>query len=329
MNLLKTNRNEGYAEIRIENEDDLWHLKDYLRPGDEVKTVTQRTTLEGNEKRTVTLKLEIEKMEYQENRLRVTGEITKGHEDVELGYHTFNLDEGTEFELWRDFTHEDWEKLEELEDRKSYQVLFCLVEKGGADFFLVEESGIKDLSKVEQNIPGKMYEDQETGQDFHSEVKTVLERSGEDVEDIVLGGPGHQKNKVYELLDEELKDKVFLQDTSVTGRTGLQEAVKRGALKKVVESSRIGDETQALERFFEELQKDGNASYGVEQVKNLAEMGAVKKLLITQEQSREYQNLIEKVEQQGGEAQMIHTDHEPGQRLENFGGVAALLRYKP
>ncbi len=329
MKLLKTNRNEGYAEIRIENEDDLWHLKDFLREGDEVKTVTQRTTIEGNEKKTVSLRLEIEKMEYQENRLRVTGEITKGHEDVELGYHTFNLDEGTEFELWRDFSHEDWEKLEEIEDKKSYQVLFCLVEKGGADFFLVEESGIKDLSKVEQNIPGKMYEDQETGQDFHSEVKSVLERSGDNVENIVLGGPGHQKNKVYELLDEDLKQKVFLQDTSVTGRTGLQEAVKRGALKQVVESSRIGDETEALEQFFEELEKEGKASYGLEKVEELADIGAVKKLLITQKQSRDHQDIIDKVEQQGGEVQMVHTDHEPGKRLENFGGVAALLRYKP
>jgi stalled ribosome rescue protein Dom34 len=70
------------------------------------------------------------------------------------------------------------------------------------------------------------------------------------------------------------------------------------------------------------------AEYG-EPVENLAEMGAIKKLLITQDKQREKTEIIERVEQQGGEVQVVHTDHEAGERLENFGGLAALLRYSP
>lgn len=328
MKLLKTNRSEGYAKIRIENTDDLWHLKEFIMPGSEVKTLTQRTKLDGREKKTVTLELETEKIEYREDRLRVTGEITQGAEDIELGYHTFNLEPETEFEIWKDFSDTEWEKLQELEEKRSYQVLFCLVEKGSADFFMVEESGIKDLSKVDQNIPGKMYSDQKTGEDFYSEVQTVLERSGKDVDNIILAGPGMQKNKVYNQLSDELKQKTFQQDISVTGKTGLHEAIKRGALKKVVENARIGEEAQAVEEFFEELEKDGNVDYG-EAVEELAEMGAVEKLLITQEKNREKPEITKNVEQQGGEVQIVHTDHESGERLDQFGGIAAILRYKP
>ena len=328
MKLLKTNRSEGYAEIRIENTDDLWHLKEFITPGSRLKTMTQRTKLDGREKKTVTLELETEKIEYRKDRLRVTGEITKGAEDIELGYHTFNLEPETEFEMWKDFSDTEWEKLQELEEKRSYQVLFCLVEKGSADFFMVEESGIKDLSKVSKNIPGKMYSDQKTGKDFYDEVQTVLERSGKDVENIILAGPGMQKNKVYNQLSDELKNKTFQQDISVTGKTGLHEAIKRGALKKVVENARIGEEAQAVEEFFEELEKDGTVDYG-EAVEGLAEMGAVEKLLITQEQNRENPEIIENVEQQGGEVQIVHTDHESGERLDQFGGIAAILRYKP
>jgi protein pelota len=328
MKILKTNRSEGYAKIRIENTDDLWHLKEFITPGSKVKTLTQRTKLDGREKKTVTLELETEKTEYREDRLRVTGEITKGAEDIELGYHTFNLEPEKEFEIWKDFSDTEWEKLQELEEKRSYQVLFCLVEKGSADFFMVEESGIKDLSKVNQNIPGKMYSDQKTGKDFYTEVKNVLDRSGRDVDNIILAGPGMQKNKVYNQLSEELKKKTFQQDISVTGKTGLHEAIKRGALKKVVENARIGEEAQAVEEFFGELEKDGNVDYG-EAVEELAEMGAVKKLLITQEKNRENPEIIEDVEQQGGEVQIVHTDHESGERLDQFGGIAAILRYKP
>lgn len=328
MKLLETNRGEGYAKIMIENKDDLWHLKEFITPGSKLKALTQRTKLDGREKKTVKLELETEKTEYREERLRVTGEITKGAEDIELGYHTFNLKPETEFEIWKEFSEAEWEKLQELEEKRSYQVLFCLVEKGKADFFMVEESGIKDLSKVNQNIPGKMYSDQKTGKEFYSEVQNILERSGAAVDNIILAGPGMQKNKVYNQLSDSLKQKTFQQDISVTGKTGLHEAIKRGALKKVVENARIGEEAQAVEGFLEALEKDRDVDYG-EAVKDLAEMGAVKKLLITQEKNRENPDIAENVEQQGGEVQIIHTDHESGERLDQFGGIAAILRYTP
>ncbi len=328
MKLLQTDKSSGYVKIRIENDDDLWRLKDFIKKGDRVKALTQRTKLDGREKKTCTVTLRAEKSEYTGKRLRVTGEITEGAEDIELGYHTFNLEEGKEFELKKDFTQSDWEKLEEWEAKRSYQVLFCLVEKGKSELYMVEESGITDLSNVHQNIPGKMYSDQKTGEDFHKEVRSVLERSGKDIDNIVLAGPGNQKKKVYNQLSDEIKKKTFLQDTSVTGETGLHEAIKRGALEKVVEESRISDETSVMEELFEKLEKDGDASYG-DPVKELVEQGAVEKLLITPNYSRENPELKKKVERQGGEAVTVHTDHEAGERLENLGGIAALLRYQP
>lgn len=328
MKLLQTDKSSGYLKVRIENDDDLWRLKDFIQKGDEVRAFTQRTKLDGREKKSCSLTLRAEKTEYTGDRLRVTGEITEGAEDIELGYHTFNLEEGKEFELWRDFTEADWEKLHEWEEKRSYKVLFCLVEKGSADFFVVEESGIRDLSKVEQNIPGKMYPDQKSGEDFHKKVRSVLQRSAEKMDSIILAGPGNQKKKVYNHINQETKENTFLQDTSVTGETGLQEAIKRGALEKVVEKSRISEETSSVEKLLERLEKDGGASYG-EPVIQLVEKGAVEKLLITPEKNREHPELKKQVEQQGGETVLIHTDHEAGERLENFGGIAALLRYNP
>lgn len=328
MKLLKTDRDEGYVEIRVESEDDLWYLKEIISEGDRVRALTQRTKLDGREKKTLTLSIKVEKTSYEKGRLRVTGEITHADEDVELGYHSFNLEPGKDFELSKDFTDADWNRLMEAESRESYKVLFCLVEKGNADLFLVEESGVSSLSKLEENIPGKLYTDQKTGEEFHKEVRSVLERSAEDVENIVLAGPGFEKQKVYNLLSDDLKEKVLTEDTSAVGETGLNEAIKRGALKKVVEESRIGEETELVEKFLEELESDGSVSYG-NPVKDLAEQGAVKTLLVTQEKSREEQELIETVEHQGGDVEMVHTDHEAGKRLENFGGIAAFLRYKP
>ena len=328
MKLLKSNRSDGFAEIEIENEDDLWYLEQIIASGDSVRSLTQRTKIDGREKKTLELTVRAEKIERQNDRLRVTGEIEQAGEEVEHGYHTLNLDRETRFKLWKEFSNADWEKLKEAESHRSYKVFFCLIEKGSADFFLVKESGVEDVSKMEQNIPGKMYKDQDSGESFYQKTKEILDRTAKDVDAIILAGPGHEKQKVKAKLSGETEKKVFMQDTSVTGETGLREAIKRGALKKVVESSRIDEETEILEKFYEELQKDGKANYG-EPVKDLAEQGAVETLLVTPEKFREEQGLIKNVERSGGEVKTVHTDHEPGERLEKLGGIAGLLRYKP
>jgi protein pelota len=328
MEILTADRGDGYARLEIENEDDLWYLKDLIKDGDELKTRTQRTKLDGREKKTCTLKLRAEKIEYQESRLRVTGEIIEGAEDVEMGYHTFNLEPGKDFQIWKDFTDEEWELLQEAESHESYSVLFVLIQKGEADFYIVEESGIKDLSSIDVNIPGKLYGNQETGEDFYNQVQEVVSRSAEDVDYVVLCGPGHEKNKIKNKLSDVVLEKTFMQDTSVTGKTGLNEAIKRGALDKVVKESRISEESEVVEELLERIREDENVIYG-EEVDELVEQGAVEKLVLTAEKYRENPDLAKKVEQMGGEMHVVHTDHEAGERLENLGGKAALLRYTP
>lgn len=327
MKIPQKNRREGRVRIEVENEDDLWNLEPLISKGDKLRKLTQRTKLDGREKKTLRLDIEAEKIELQGERLRVTGEILQADDDVELGYHTFNIEPGDEFTLSREFSDSDWNELMEAEAQRSYKVLFVLVQKGEADLYLVRESGIQDLSKLSSNVPGKMYED-DTGGDFTSDLAAAVERSAKEVDHVIIGGPGFEKQKVMEELSEEVQGKAFLQDTSVTGRTGLNEAIKRGALEKVVKSSRIAEESSVLEELYEQLRKEGEADYG-EPVKELAEMGAVEKLLITAERAREERKLLENVEQQGGEVVRVHTDHEPGERLEKLGGMAAILRYKP
>mgnify|MGYP002760738391 CR=1 FL=1 len=327
MDILRSDRDEGYVKIDIESRDDLWYLKDIIKGGERLRKRTRRTKLDGREKKSCILTVEAEKTEYQEDRLRVTGEIKKGDEDVEMGYHTFNLEEGDEVEIRKEFTEGEWEKLQEAESHRQYQVLFCLVEKGGVDFYVVRETGIEDLSSIEVNIPGKLYSDQESGEDFYSQVQEYIQRAASEFDYIVLAGPGHEKNKVKNSLSEGILEKVFMQDTSVTGKTGLNEAIKRGALEKVVEDSRISEETRIFREFTEKLRGGEEAAYGAEKVYELAEQGAVEKLLVTSEMNRERPEIAEKVEQMGGESKVMHTDHEAGERLEELGGIAAILRY--
>jgi protein pelota len=81
------------------------------------------------------------------------------------------------------------------------------------------------------------------------------------------------------------------------------------------------------------------ATYGPEAVAEAAEYGAVETLLVLDDRLREERqgrgdwdvdadDIITSVEQQGGDVVVFSGEFDPGLRLKNLGGVAALLRYR-
>lgn len=335
MNILKQDRREGYMQLKIEKDEDLWHLKYVIEPGDLIKTMSPRTVVEGREKKKCLIKLEVEKTEFQGGRLRATGEITEAPEDVEHGYHTFNLEPGKEFEIWknqwRDFQIERVKKAARIQN---YHLLVCMVEKGGANFAVITETGIKDLANVDVNVPGKMYQSEGGEKEsFYGQLMAVLERNAEKVDKIILAGPGFEKENIYNQFKDEYPEhaeKIMLQDTSVTGYTGIQEVIKRGAVDQVIDESRISEEVQLVEQFLKHLQKDdGKAVYNPKPVAEATEMGAVEHLLINDEliTDSRYETVMEAVENQAGDIHLIHTDHEAGRKLKSLSGIGAILRF--
>ena len=332
MRVLKKDLTDGYMKIKIDSEEDLWHLDHVIKPGDKLKKRTKRTTIEGREKKSCVLELEVEKIDYQGHRLRTTGEIINAPEDVEHGYHTFNLEPGEVFDIWKDWRKWELKRVNKAVKSRKYKVLVCLIDKEGSSFHLITEKGISDLGALDSEIPGKMYKSDKKPEEFYGEVLEVLKRE-EDLEKIIIAGSGFEKENLYDFIEKRepsLAEDVMLQDTSVTGSTGLQEVIKRGGIEKILKESRISEEVNAVENLLKEINKDtGKAAYGEEEVQKAVEMGAVKKLLVIEEKTKdlEVEELMEKTEQRDGEVQLIHSDHEAGEKLNGLGGIAAVLRY--
>ena len=102
MKLGKQDPKEGEIRLTPENTEDLWHIERLLSPGDAIIARTWRrykaTEGDAGEKKAVTMKLAVEKVEFSPhaNRLRVTGKIVEGTpvEFVQIGaYHTIDIEE--------------------------------------------------------------------------------------------------------------------------------------------------------------------------------------------------------------------------------------------
>ncbi len=318
-------------KLEVESDSDLWHLSHVVAPGDRLRMTDRRTTIEGGEKAVVTIVLDVEKVDYQGNRLRATGDIVEAPEDVERGYHTFNLEPGVTFEIWK----EEWQdyqvdRIDRATATADYRIVVCMIDSESATFAEITETGIEELNVLESGRSGKMYvTDAASEEEFYDQVLSVL-RGHPDADRIIVAGPGFAKENLVDRIDDpDLEAQVALEDASTTGMAGVQEVIKRGAVDRVLHRSRVADEVAAVEEFLERLNTDDSrATYGVEPVRDAVEMGAVETLLISEEKVREHEELMERVEQMDGEVQIVHTDHDAGTKLAGLGGMAALLRYR-
>src|SRR2546428_9036859 len=100
MRVLHRDPKTGEIKVRVENADDLWHLHNLVLPGDLVRASTYRreeaktdkVRPERGEKVRVTLTIRVESVEFQafSDRLRITGVIVEGPQDLGR-HHTLNV----------------------------------------------------------------------------------------------------------------------------------------------------------------------------------------------------------------------------------------------
>ncbi len=345
MRILKKNLRGAEGEIALvpQTLDDLWHLKYIIEPGDLVFALTKRKAdsatdklrPEKAEKKTVRLGILVETLEFHKfsNRLRLHGPIEHG---VDVGaYHTLNIEEGTDLSVTKVWKGDQLERIKEAEAAaKRPKVIIVAVEEGDADIGFVRHYGIEVYTHIRQSS-GKG--EGSLRDDFFSMVLEKLKYPLTGAESIVLAGPGFTKDdflKYVKANEPEIASGIVTEDTSSIGMSGFQEVLRRGAVDRIVEHSRLSREATLMEELLKEISLDGKAAYGIEAVRQAQDYGSIKTLLVADEflrQEREEGSIdpfIRQVEYSKGKLVVFSTEFEPGQKLDAFGGIAAILRFK-
>lgn len=268
-----------------------------------------------------------------------------------------------------------------VREREVYGLI--VIDSGGADIGLLRGKKILLEKRVDSLVPGKTSKggwSQQRYQRIREEaLHEHLKKTGEianqifgqekDLKGIIVGGPGPLKEKFKggEFLDYRFKGKVLgLVDTSYTETQGLQELIQRG--ESLIQEASAVRERKIMEEFFEHLKKDDGLSvYGLAEVKNALDMGAIKTLLISEEfnwvrtkytcqcgneteedtkpgtlkkcpkcgsemKIESEMELIDILSDQarnmGSNVEMISVDSREGAQFKELGGIGAVLRYK-
>lgn len=336
MIIMRKDLKSGVVRVRTETLDDLWHLDKVLEKGDllTARTLRKTTIKRGSEIREgdrvpLVLTLSLEKMEFHpdSHTIRLTGPVVAGPEDkVQLGsYHTISTGIRDSLSIKKD----DWKRyqLDRLRKAgiKKSLLLICVLDREEASFAVLKESGLNHLAEISSN----KIRDSDTLEDYHREILAYLQAKKE-ARTIVLAGPGFERENLLKLIksaDPGLASRIVLEHTHSTGRAGITELVKSSA-NRILKDTRIARESEQVERFLDEINKDGLVTYGLREVSDAIKLGSVEVLMVSEEKLRELEPLMNDVERQRGRIAIISSDHESGERFLHMGGIAAMLRYK-
>lgn len=344
MKILKIDHRENFLDVMPENLDDLWHLQRVIEAGDVVSGKTTRKVKPKDEslpayRQDIFIELKIEKAEFHRytGKLRLSGVIVSGkpENEVELGAHhslDVELNERLKIkkETLKSYHIDRLERAKKASHRET--VLLVVFDDEAADFAILKDFGYEHKTRIHAGKSGKMFAAEGGTQKYYSEiVKKAQEISAQK---IVFGGPGFAKDNLKKYVaDKGVELKAYFTGLNSTGETGLNELLKSDILLKISAESEAAKDAALVEQLLLQLGKEtGLAVYGIEEVKKAVEFGAVEKLMVAEsmllEKKEKVEPIMEKAEQLKSEIRIISDEGEAGKKLQGFGGIAAILRYR-
>lgn len=292
--------------------------------------------------------------------MRVSGVVVLENEHVAIGsHHTLEIEVQRAFTLIKP---EGWDSVaqatlnEALSDDKNGALAAVVMQEGFANICLLTEFRTVLKTRVESVVPKKR--DTSSEQDaglrrFFEKVLASLLRAVDfsGSRPLLLASPGFVATDFKDYIAKQGRDKsdkvltaVAKMATVIHSNSGhlhsLNEVLKSPEVLAQMKDMKFSREVQYIDAFFDMLKlDDGRAWYGSKAVETAVAEGAVGPgggvLLINNslfrsqnlETRKKYVALVDKVKSDGGEARILSSEHESGNRLKMMGDVAAILNY--
>lgn len=340
---LKTDYHQGFVHLKVTLVDDLWYLSQIVLPGDRIRMKSERKIKIGSDdnakfiRKYVMLKLNVESVSLHEETLRVKGTIVDGPDDVPRGsYHSFSIGLNNDFSVEKN----EWpsylkKKITDAVDNTATTILIVLYDREQALFSLIRQTGIEHLAEISAQVEKKQFSNSNT----ESLYPLIVEKLKDYVVQysptkIIAGSPSFWKENLEKLL-ENLKSKTVFISTTNISRSGVNELLSRPELNAVLQSQRLHDEMQFIDRLREKLSKDF-VVYGFKDVAFAAQSGAIEDLgvvdhLFTQAKENnsfdQLNTIIKQVDSSQGKVHIVQSD-EASKVIDSLGGIAGVLRWK-
>lgn len=335
MRLLKVDRKEGILRLGLQTLEDLWHLHKILEEGDFVRAKTYRKVaikrgreiVEGD-KKPVLLTIKLEKSEFHQysGKLRLSGVIVSGPEDIQLAsHHTLTVEPGMLVTIKKEKIKSfQLDRLQKAKVREA-NIFFVAIDREQVDFGGLREFGLELLG----SLSFKKRDSEEDRSPFYQKILENME-SQKEYGTILICGPGFERENLFTFIKKEnpsLAERISLEYSSAIGKPGIQEVIKTSA-SKILKETRIARETGFVERLLLQIKKENLAVYGKEPVKKAIDYGALETLLVSDIKMKESESIIDAAETISAKIVIISTEHQAGEQFLSLGGIGGFLRFR-
>jgi len=344
MKRLKIDLKNNFLELIPESLDDLWYLERVLEKGDLVSGTSERK-IKGEEgrkaqKMIIWVELEADKIEFHENyqQLRVSGKM-KAMKPIEFfeanAFHSIEFGLKDKIKIKKNkikqFQIDIIEKAVKSSGRN--QLLLVVLDDEEATIAEASEKGLKVKAVIKSGKQGKRFKEEKGKENKYFE--EIIKKIQEEKKTMILAaGPGFTKNDLQKFLaNKNIKLNAVFESSNSVGKTGLNELVKEGLIEKFLQESMLIKENKKMEEIMKEARKDNSmVEYGLKEISEAAEKGAVEELIVSDKKffsdREKIQELMEKVESFKGKILLFSSEHEAGEYLNGFGGIIAVLRFR-
>jgi protein pelota len=352
--ITEKNLAKGFVKVVPESLDDLWHLYNVIYKDDEVYAYSSRAIKsekeysrpKSGERVSAFMGVTVESVSWDKflGKLRVHGLICHAPEIIPKGaHHTLNIALNQPLTIVK----KEWPKhvVDRLmrASKTEKPLLILAIDDEGFAIAETKQYGVE--MKVEEHVklPGKREAEKRSAvmKDYFNRALNSLNQLWASQHSlIVIVGVGFIKSDFAKYVADNAGDlaKAVVDVKSVNngGVSGIYEALRSGVLLKAAAQLRIVSETETMEEVMKRLGKgEATITYGLAEVENAVQAGAVEKLVIAdtmlrdseEEQRLHLEELLRAAEQRRGSVAVVSTEHEAGAKLLALGGIAALLRF--
>lgn len=334
MRILKTDLKEGLLFLELQTLDDLWHLHKILEPEDLVKAKTYRKVavkrgsevIEG-EKKPVLLTVRLEKSEFHQytGKLRASGAIHSGPEDIQLAsHHTIQLEPGMLVTIQKpSIKSYQLDRLKKAHS-KAVDIFIVALDRDQADFATLGEIGLD----MRGSLLFKKVEGEEDREWWYDKIIETLKTQDEGK--ILICGPGFERTNLHKYIrkiNPTLAKRITVEYSNDIGKPGIQEVLKTSG-NQLLKETRIARETDFVERLLLAIKKRSLVVYKRPDVEKAIEYGALETLLVADTKVKENEGLLDRAESVSAKIVIISGEHQAGEQLLALGGLAGFLRFK-
>jgi len=337
----------GYIRLKIESEDDLWLLSMLVEEGDIVSSKTTRdVSIEGSAKKRLPMVLAIRVLgtEFQpfSGRLRIKGIIVEGPEEYGLrgSHHTLSIDVGMGVEILKSGGAVD-EKILNRILRLSNRTKAVIVALDYEEYAIavMQGQGVRYIDEGRIAAPSKR--DPRSFERYEEDMKKIagsvlnaLRSSGASI--LVIASPAQIASPIVsEVKEGEPRIRVIVDSTSIGGRAGVEEVLRRGTVGKILSEMSAIEAENILREYLETLSRSPrHVATGLEEVHRASKLGAVKKAAILEvllKGDKSVRAMVNEIlalsYEKGYEVSIAPQESPAGDRIKVLGGAIAILRF--